>query len=99
MKDIVYRIALITNPEIIVRAAQLESGLYRPEDHPETIEQSLYYSEWAPEDKTIEPDTPHKHKKYHCPVLLFEPCRMNQSYLVQLPNGMAKWVNGPINER
>lgn len=93
MKDIVYRIALKSESAIIVRAAEIENGFWAPENVPQEVTLNLYPRERHPDDQG-DPTNKHVQEPRPCTVLMVDPERMRDPYLVRLPNGNSKWV-GP----
>lgn len=90
MKDTVYQIALKVNPEIIIRAAEMETGMWN--EQPKQIMCEVRKSEQILTQEEKEDQKTPWSKDMMCDVIKMDPYRMGTEYLVLLPNETTRWV-------
>jgi hypothetical protein len=86
--NIVFQIVLKNNPEMIVRAHAINTKDMLAA--PKNIRVNLYKSDFTDENR---PEGMNHSTVQDCLVIACDFYRMNDPFLVQLPNGMTKWVS------
>ena len=96
MEQIVYLVALQSNTDIIIRAAEIQAGLWTKK--PETIIVSVYKSKFPANQQEIEFPNPQgsSSKTIAVPVIAMNPHSLDRTFLIQYPNGETEWTRGKI---
>jgi len=89
-EQILFKIVLESNPEMIIRAHQIEKEFITI---PKEVNVYVNQNEMTTEMK-IEMGENLRSREMSCPVIGNNPYKMNNRYLIQLPNGSTRWADG-----
>ena len=87
-EDILFEIVLTSNPDMIVRAHQIDKECM---SIPTEINVYIYQSEMTDGMKAAMGENP-RSREIKCPVIGHNPYKMTDRYLIQTPNGSTRWV-------
>lgn len=88
-KEILLEIALKSFPEMVVRAHQIKKECFKV---PTEVRVYVKYTELSVEQQENAQD---KHSvEMICPVIGYDPYKMTEPFMIALPNGSTRWVDG-----
>lgn len=89
LKHILLEIALKSYPEMVIRAHQIQKNCFTV---PKEIRVYVKHSELTQEEQEKSQDK--NSIDMACPVVGYDPYKMTEPFLIQLPNGSTRWTNG-----
>lgn len=94
LEKAVYIIALRSNPQMIIRAAEIAAGMWEHSLLPKTITKEVHKSKWS-KDTQAEFEPNEHYKTAVLPVIAIDAYNLNSPFLVTMPNGEAEWLSIP----